>query len=164
MKKEVIILIFLCIFLFSNISLIKSQEVSTLATVSVNPIYDLDIEIDILNNKLSSGENLRVSINLTKTDLTGISEEISVDLDYEIARRGKKGKTIESGFLKNVSITDEETETVEIMISPDLKGRYILKIIASNPQSNSDEDSETFVVRKKDKPSFFSIFISLFKK
>ena len=98
MKKEVIILIFLYVLLFSNISLIKSKEVSTLATVSVNPIYDLNIEIDIFNNKLSSGENLNVSINLKKTNLTGISEEISVDLNYEIAKKGKKARQSKVDF------------------------------------------------------------------
>ena len=82
MKKEVILFIFLYIFLFFNVALIKSQEVSTLATVTINPIYNLSIDINILNNKLSSGENLSVFISLEKTDLTIISEEISVDLNY----------------------------------------------------------------------------------
>ena len=164
MKKEVILFIFLYIFLFFNVALVKSQEVSTLATVEVNPAYDLFIDINILNNKLSSGENLSVFISLEKTDLTIISEEISVDLNYEITKKGKKSKIVKSGSLKSTSITDNKTETVEIPISSDLKGRYILKIIASNPQSNSDEDSETFVVRKRNKPSFSSIFLSLFKK
>ena len=80
-KKGVIIFIFLCIFLFSNMSLIKSQEVSTLATVEVNPIYDLSIDIDILNQKISPGKNLSVLIDLKKTDLISISEEITVDLN-----------------------------------------------------------------------------------
>ena len=162
MKKEVIIFIFLYIFLFSNISLIKSREVSTLATVEVKPAYGLDIDIEILNDKVVVGENLSVFIELRKIDLISISEEISVDLNYEITKKGKKAKTIKSGFLKTVDITDEKVEIVEIPVSSDLKGKYILKIIASNPQSYSDEDSETFVVRKKSKSSFLKLILSLF--
>ena len=148
-KKEVIIFIMVNVFLFTLLSLAESKEVSTLATVEVKPAYGLDIEIDILNNKISSGKNLNVSINLTKTDLIGILGEISVDLNYEIIKNGKKEGIIQSGFLKTVNITDKKTETVEILIFPDLKGKHILKIIASNPQSHTAEDSETFVVRKK---------------
>ena len=163
-KKEVIIFIMISVFLFTLSSLTESKEVSTLATVEVKPAYGLVIDIEILDGKISSGENLNVLINLTKTNLISISEEISVDLNYEIARKGKKSETIENGFLKTVNIANKKTEVVEILISSDLKGRHILKIIASNPQSFPDEDSETFVVRKRDKPSFSKIFLSLFKK
>jgi len=155
MKKEVMIFIFLYMLLFTNLSLIKSQEINTIAIVNVNPIYNLSLDIDILNNKLSSGENLSVLINLKKTDLISISEEISVDLNYEIARNGEKRKIIESGFLKTVNITDEKTEVVEILISSDLKGKYILKIIASNPQSHSSEGKDKFTVRKRMKFNLF---------
>ena len=169
-KKEVIIFIMVNVFLFTLLSLAESKEVSTLATVEVKPAYGLSIDIEILDGKISSGENLNVLINLTKTNLISISEEISVDLNYEIAKNGKKGKIIESGFLKTVNIADKKTEVVEILISSDLKGRHILKIIASNPQSHTAENSETFVVRKKTKfPTSFSFqglinLLSLFKK
>jgi len=123
--------------------------VSTLATVEVKPAYGLVIDIEILKDKVSSEEDLSILINLTKTDLASISEEISVDLNYEITKKGKKGKLIKSGFLETVNINSEKIETVEVLISSDLKGRHILKIIASNPQSHSNEDSGTFVVRKK---------------
>lgn len=162
MKKEVIIFIVVSSFLFFLLPLAESKEVSTLATVEVKPAYGLNIEIDIFDDKISSGGNLSVSINLTKNNLISISEKISVDLNYEIVKKGKKGKKVGSGVLKAINITDNKTETVEIPISSDLKGRYILKIIASNPQSNSDENSETFVIRGK--PSLSSIFLSLFKK
>jgi len=156
-KKEVIICIMVSILLLPFLPLAESQEVSTLATVKVKPAYGLVIDIEILDGKISSGENLNVLINLTKTNLISISEEISVDLNYEIVRKGKKSETIESGILKTVNIADKKTEVVEILISSDLKGRHILKIIASNPQSNSDENSKTFVVRKKTKfPTSFS--------
>ena len=162
MKKEVIIFIFLYIFLFFNATLITSKEVSTLATVEVKPAYDLIIDINILNNKLKFGENLSVSIELKKTDLTNMTGEISVDLNYEITKNRKKIEIIESGFVKTINVTNNKTEVVEISISSNLKGRHILKIIASNPQSNPDEDSETFVVRKRGKSLFSSIFFSLF--
>ena len=164
MKKEVIIFIFLYIFLFFNVALIESREVSTLATVEVKPAYEISIDINILNDKLKPGENLSVLINLEKIDLANIAGKISVDLNYEITKKGKNGEIIESGFLKTVNITNEKDEVVDVSFSSNLKGRYILKIIASNPQSNSDEDSETFVVRKKSNLSFSSILFSLFKK
>lgn len=157
-KKEVIIFIMVNILLFTLLPLAESKEVSTLATVEVKPAYNLSIDIDILNNKLSSGENLSVSIKLRKIDLASIAGEISVDLNYEITKKGKKSKPIKSGFLKTVNITDNMTEVVEILISSDLKGRHILKIIASNPQSHSDEDSETFVARKKTISGFLAFF------
>ena len=164
MKKEVIIFIFLSIFLSFNVALIASEEVSTLATVTVNPIYNLSIEIEILNDKLSSGENLSVLINLEKIDLANIAGEISVDLNYEITKKGKKTEIVESGFLKTVDIINQKNGVVGVSFSSDLKGKHILKIIASNPQSNSDEDSEVFIVKKKGKFSLSSIFFSLFKK
>ena len=157
-KKEVIIFIIVSILLFTLLPLAESKEVSTLATVEVKPAYDLVIDIKITDDKISSGENLIVFVDLKKTDLASISGEISVNLNYEITKRGKKGQLVEIGFLEIISITGEETKTVEILISPDLKGRYILKIIASNPQSFPDEDSEIFVVRKKTTSKFPASF------
>ena len=159
-KKEVIIFIMVSISLFTLLPLAESQEVSTLATVEVNSIYELNVNIEILDDKISSGENLSVLINLTKTNLISIAGEISVDLNYEITKKGKKSKPIKSGLLKTVNITDNRTEVVEILISSDfdLKGRHILKIIASNPQSHSNEDSETFIVRKKTRSGFLASF------
>jgi len=165
MKKEVIVFTFLYIFLFFSVASISSKEISTLATVEVKPAYDLAIDINILNSKLLSGENLSVFIELKKTNLTNLIGKISVDLNYEISKNGKKGEIIESGFLKTVNITNLKTEVVDVSFSSNLKGKHILKITASNPQSNSDEDSETFTVRKrKGRHSFSSIFFSLFKK
>ena len=157
-KKEVIICIMVSILLFTLLPLAKSQEVSTLATVEVKPAYDLAIDIEIPDDKISSEETLSVFVNLEKTDLTGLSEEISVDLNYEITKKGKNKEPINSGFLKTVNIIEDVSEVVEILIPSDLKGRYILKIIASNPQSNTAEDSDTFVVRKKTRSGFPTSF------
>ena len=106
-KKEVIIFIMVSILLFTLLPLFESKEVSTLATVEVKPAYGLTIDIEIFDDKISGGENLSVLINLKKTNLISISEEISVDLNYEITKKGKKSKPIESVFLKTVNITDE---------------------------------------------------------
>ena len=97
-KKEVIIFIIVSILLFTLLPLAESKEVSTLATVEVKPAYGLVIDIDIFNNKISSEENLSVFIHLNKSDLADISKEISVDLNYEITKKGKKGKPIKSEF------------------------------------------------------------------
>ena len=148
-KKGAIIFIMVGVLLLTLSPLAESKEVSTLATVKVKPAYNLSIDIEIMNDKISSEKNLSVFIILEKTDLASISEEISVDLNYEIIKKGKKREILESGFLKTVNIADKKTEIVEIPISPDLKGVYNIKIIASNPQSHTAEDSETFVVRKK---------------
>lgn len=163
MKKRVMIFILISILLFIYLPLIKPQEITTKAVVEVNRIYELDIEIDILNEKVLAGQNLSVFIELEKTDLADISDEILVDLDYEIFKKKKKRKIVESGFLKTINITNEKQEIIEIPISSDLKGKYALKIIASNPQSFSDEDKDKFKVRRKIKNSF-SGFIILFYK
>lgn len=132
---------------------VKGLEYNIPVSVTVLRIYNLPIDINILNNKLSSGEDLNVFIELEKTDLADISKEIIVDLNYEIIK-GKK--VIKSDFLQTIKIIEYEEKIVNIKIPPDLRGRYILKIIASNPQSYSGEDSERFVVRKKNK--FFPLF------
>jgi len=142
-KKGVITLVLFGIFLFNNLSLVESRRIATTATVTVNPLYNLSIDIDILNEIVHNGENLSILIELEKEDLSNISKEISVDLNYEIIR-GKK--IIESNFLKTVNITDKKEVTVNISISQDLRGAYNLKIIASNPQSNSDDDKDRFRV------------------
>ena len=163
MEKIYLVLILIGLSLFINLNLIESKQISTMASVEVNPAYDLDINIEILNDKVVVGENLSVFVELKKTDLTNIAEEISVDLNYEITKNGAKKEIIESGFLKTIDITDEKTEIVEIQVSSDLKGKYILKIIASNPQSFSEEDSETFVVMKK-RSSFLSLLENLINR
>jgi len=157
MRRFLLVLIILLI----SILFVKGIEYNIPVSVTVLPIYNLSINIDILNNKLSSGENLSVFIKLEKDNLINIDEEIAVDLNYEIIK-GKK--VIKSDFLQTINITEYEEEIVEVRVSSDLKGRYILKIIASNPQSYSDEDSETFVVRKRYKLSFSRIFFSFFQK
>ena len=76
----------------------------------------------------------------------------SVLTSSEILRKVRPGSRLSGNERRDGRrrrITNNKIEIVEIPIPPDLKGRHILKIIASNPQSDSDEDSETFVVRKK---------------
>lgn len=149
MRRFLLVLIILLMLIL----FVKGLEYNILVSVTVLPIYNLSIDIDILNNKLSSGENLSVFIELEKTDLSSISKEIAVDLNYEII---KGREVINSGFLQTINITENKEEIINIKTPPDLKGSYILKIIASNPQSYSDEDEGRFWVRKK--PRFIFSF------
>ena len=148
---------FLLIFIILLISIlfVNALEYNIPVSITVLPIYNLSIDINILNNKLFPGENLDVIIKLEKTDLTSISKEIAVDLNYKIIK-GKK--VIKTGFLQTINITSYKEEIINIKIPSDLRGRYILKIIASNPQSYSDKDSKMFVVRKKIMPGLPASF------
>ncbi len=148
---------FLLIFIILLISIlfVNALEYSIPVSVTVLPIYNLSINIDILDNKLSSGENLSVFIELEKDNLINIDEEIAVDLNYEITK-GKK--VIKNDFIQTININKYKEEIVNIKIPSDLRGKYILKIIASNPQSYLDEDKERFWVRKKGRFSFFLFF------
>ena len=160
MEKGVIFIL-IGFLLFTNLNLIESKEISTKATVNVNPIYELNIDIEIINDKIFSGENLSVFIELEKINLVEINEEIEVRLDYKIL---KNKNLIENGFLKSININDEKEEIIQIQVSPDLQGRYDLKIIVSNPQSFSDEDSEMFKVQKKPNHPFSRFILFLFNK
>jgi hypothetical protein len=161
MRRFLLVLVILLMLIL----FVKGLEYNIPVSVTVLPIYELSIDIDILNNKLSSGENLSVFIELEKTDLTNMAGEISVDLNYEIIKKKrKKFEIIARGYAGSLIVDDESNQTIQIPTPSDAhSGKYILKIIASNPQSYSDEDSETFVVRKRYKPSFSRIFFSFFK-
>ena len=147
MRGFLLVLIILSI-LISFIGTFKALEYNIPVSVTVLPIYKLSIDIDILTEVTAPEKNLSVFIELEKTDLTKISKEIFIDLNYEIIK-GKK--VIETGFLQTINITEHKEKIVNIKIPLDLKGSYNLKIIASNPQSYSDEDKERFWVRKKSK-------------
>jgi len=157
-KKRAVILVLFGIFLIGNLSLVTSSEVGTLATVTVKPAYDLSIDIDILDGVVLQGEDLSVFIELNKANLGGISEEISVDLNYEII---KGNRVVESGFLQTVNLLNVGEITVEVPISSDLRGGHILKIIASNPQSNSGEDEDRFRVRRSFRGPFLNFLFNL---
>lgn len=144
-RKRAVILVLFGIFLVGSLSLVEASQAGTLATVTVNAAYDLSIEIEILNDAAPQGEDLSVFVELEKANLGDLSEEITVYLDYEII---KGNKVIESGFLQEVDVLDEMDVIVEIPVSPDLRGSHVLKIIASNPQSNSGEDEDRFRVRR----------------
>ena len=140
------LLTFIILLILISFIEVQALEYNIPVSVTVLPIYNLSINIDILNNKLSPGETLSVFIELEKTDLSSISKEIAVDLNYKIIKRKK---VIKDDFLQTINIIKSKEEIVNIKIPSDLRGRYILKITASNPQSYSDEDSKRFVVRKK---------------
>jgi len=50
--------------------------------------------------------------------------------------------------LQTVEVLNVEEVTVEVPTPSDLRGGYVLRIIASNPQSNSGEDEDRFRVRR----------------
>ncbi|MBI2452373.1 hypothetical protein HYV50_04845 [Candidatus Pacearchaeota archaeon] len=162
MKKEAMIFIICSVLVSTILPPAESKQIPTTASVQVNRIYALSLDINILNKKISPGENLSVFMDLNKSDLSNIKNEIEVDLNYEIIRRGE---IIEEGFLKLINITNEKEEILTIPISQDLKGAYSLKIIASNPQSYTSEDKDKFVVKgKSETPSFLKYdFLFLLK-
>ncbi len=145
-----LIIILFGIFLF--VSLVEAKQIETIVTVTVNPIYNLSVDINILNKFISEGENLSVFVDLQKVNLTSISNEVSVDLNYQVLKDTKKRKIVEAGFVKVINVTDSKQDTVNITVTSDLSGVYILNIIASNPQSFSGDDEDEFHVRKSKKP------------
>lgn len=142
MRRFLLVLTILLI----SILFVEAVEYNIPVSVTVLPIYNLSIDMNILTKVIMPEKDLSVFIELEKTDLTHISKEIIVDLNYEII---KGRKVIETGFLQTLHVKDGIEKIVNIEIPPNLKGSYNLKIIASNPQSYSDEDKDKFWVRKK---------------
>lgn len=114
---------------------------SLIAFVTINPIYNLSLDINITNPKLSANENLNISVFLQKTNLTNINEIIEVNLDYEII---KARKSITSGSLGTIEINDSVKEIFTINTSNLTTGKYTLKAEATHAQSNPSQDSEAF--------------------
>lgn len=165
MKRWLIfIFILIIIFFILNIEHVKSKSVeySTKATVIINPIYSLNIEIKILEKQIGAGEKLPVLIELKKIDLTNIKEKIEVDLNYEILKKkGKEFEIVARGYAGSLNITDKTKKRIEIPIPSDVNsGRYILKIKASHPQAYGDEDEDSFFIRKR--KVFLRFFFTLF--
>ncbi len=150
------VLIFLLI-LFFFVETALAEEFFIPAQVTISPIYSLSLEIDILNDKILSGDYLNVSVELIKTDLAeiGAGEEITVDLYYEIFRpqkgKFKENKTIiASDFAGTIDIVDKKEEVIQIPIPSDIMpGKYILNIKASHPQATADSDYDKFWVKRK---------------
>lgn len=156
MKKSherflVILLIVICFFILVEVGYsLDKVEQSIEATVTINPIYEILIEIDILTEFVGAGDNLSVLVDLEKINLIAISEEIEISLDYEILKKGKL-ELIDSGYIGSVFVGDEkETIVVEIQTPIGMRpGKYILKINATHPQAYGDEDEDDFWIRKK---------------
>ena len=131
------------IFLFLAF-LVNAQQYSFLATVTVKPIYNLTLDIEIITKEVLIGNNLNVSIKLSKTDLT----EITVDLTYEILKSNKK--VLKSGYAGEIKVNDYNETIIQIPTPIDIKpGRYILNITANHPQAISSSDSDVFWVKRK---------------
>ena len=132
------------IFLFLAF-LVNAQQYSLLSTVTVKPIYNLTLDIEIITKELLIGNNLNVSIKLSKTDPT---KEIVVDLTYEILKPNKK--VLKSGYAGEIKVNDYNETIIQIPTPIDIKpGRYILNITANHPQAISSSDSDVFWVKRK---------------
>lgn len=145
---------FLLIFaiLFAIIASVEALESSATTTVRVNvlPIYNLSVDMNILNKLVYPGANLFAVVDLRKTDLIKTKEKtskrINVDLSYEML---KGNLVVKRGFLETVPIIKYNREVVSVKIPSDLSGFYDLRIIASQSQSYSASDKDGFLVIKK---------------
>ncbi len=130
-----------------------SVEYTIPAIVTVNPIYQLSIAIDILNETIFPGDYMNVSVELNKTDLIelGAGEEINVYLYYEIFKpKGKERTVIESDFAGIIKVVNHTEEIIQIPIPLDIKtGKYVLSINATHPQAYSAQDEDDFLVKRK---------------
>jgi len=139
----------LAILLVYVVEAVQALEanVTVRVTVTVLPAYRLFIDLDILNKIVYQGSNLLFTVELKKKDLTNMSNKIPVNLNYEIL---KGNKVVKSGFLKTIYPTKCGRETLSISIPKDFStGSYTLRIIATNPQSYTANDTDTFTVKRK---------------
>ena len=137
-------LVFLLVSLLLLPIIADGVSYSVPVSVTVNPAYTLFLGINILNDRVLAGGNLNISLELEKTGREG---EVGVDLDYEIIT-GKK--TLSSGYIGSVNVSDYKEETVQIPIPGDMKpGKYNLIVTAAHPQAYPDSDEDNFWVKKK---------------
>lgn len=138
MKKK---LFFFGFILF--LSFASAEEFSLNASVTVNPspIY-LDLEIEILTEKVEQGKNLLFLIELSKEG----SEEVVIDLKYEILRKGNQEVILTQNDF--IELTDYNSKQASILIPSDFKpGKYELRVTATY-FSESDVESDEFLVKK----------------
>ncbi len=108
------------------------------------------MDIEVLNERVLIGGNLNVFLGLEKIGREG---GIEVELNYEIIK-GKK--TVLSGYIGSINVSDYTEEVVQIAMPSDMKpGRYTLNVIATHPQAYSDSDEDDFWVRGKGGASLF---------
>ena len=125
--------------------------ISTLiALVTINPLYDLSLDINIINPKLSLNEDLNVSVFLQKMNLTKRSEIIEVKLDYEIL---KSRSIVVNGSFGSILVNDSFKDNFIINTSNLTAGRHTIKVEATHPQSNTGQDSEKFSKTSKSSKS-----------
>lgn len=152
-KMNRILIIFLIslatvLFVSTVFAYALEASVSVKVTVTVLPVYNLSIHLNILNSLVSQNDKLLFTVDLKKKDLVpSLSNKIYVDLNYEIL---KGNKVVKSGFLKTIYPTKCGREILSIKIPSDFStGSYTLRIIATNPQSYTASDTDTFTVKRK---------------
>ena len=143
---------FLLIFVISLAAVLFVQALETSVQVQVSvtvlPAYNLSIHLNILNSLVSQGDKLVFVVDLKKKDLvTSLPSTIPINLSYEILQGSK---VVKSGFLKTVYFKKCGRELLSIQIPSNFSaGSYTLKIIATNPQSNTATDTDNFIVKRK---------------
>src|SRR4030042_2257387 len=122
-------------------SVTESVSVTVQARVTVLPAYNLSVDLKITKLVLS-GDKLYFKVYLKKTNLTPMAKPIDVDLNYGLY----KGSTLlRSGFLKKVTLTKQDTESFIISVPSNFNtGIYSLNVTATNPQSYTSSDTESF--------------------
>lgn len=121
-------------------------DFSIIASVTINPIYDLDLEIEIINEKVTGGDDLNVSVILEKNDLINIAGEITIDLNYEIVKAKKF--VIKQGYADSIDITDHAEKIIQISTIGINPGKYTLRMNATHAQAYSSQDEDKFVVKR----------------
>lgn len=137
----------------------KAVEYSLLAVVTINPIYDLKLEVDVITEHVVAGNDIIAEVKLEKI---GPADRITVDLDYSILNMRKQVKA--TGYVGTINVINEAEKNVTVPIPSDFKpGRYILNITASHPQARDASDYDYFFVSKKVGKGLLEYLLELFK-
>lgn len=135
------------------------QQFGVPVTVTINPIYNLILEVDVITEHVAAGGNLIVLVKLNKT---GPANWITVDLDYSILNMKKQ--VVATGDAGTIDVIDETEKNVTIPLpSYFTPGRYILNITASHPQAKEVSDYDYFWVSKKSGKGLLEYLSELFK-
>lgn len=142
-----IIIILLAILITAGIA--SAVTLDSSAQVTVNPIYDLDLDTRIMNfwQLVFGANNIVLDIELQKTDLTNVSDPIDVELNYTIRKRSSSDFiTISQGVLDTVIIDDFYKGQFGIPIPSSAgTGLYTLQIDANSPQAYGGSDYNNFL-------------------
>lgn len=134
-----------CLFVLWLAVAASAAVFSLQATVTVNPEpIGLDVEVDILTQRVYAGEDLLFLVELSKEG----SEEITVDLKYEIVKRRGWREEIIASETDSMQLVDYAVKQASIQAPADAKpGTYKLRVTASY-FNQSDVDEDSFKIKK----------------